>query len=70
MSTRAERFFAHKLQLTFIVKEDSKKCFLKALYQYEINQPPRTQLSRDEMNVIISQQAAENERSSRVSGIS
>ena len=33
------------------------------------NQPPRSKLSRYEMNVIISQQAAENERSSRLSGI-
>ena len=33
------------------------------------NQTPRGKLSRYEMNVIISQQAAENERSSRLSGI-
>jgi len=33
------------------------------------HQPPRSKLSRDEMNVIISQQAAENERLSRLSEI-
>jgi hypothetical protein len=33
------------------------------------NQPPRGKLSRYKMNVIISQQAAENERSSRLSGV-
>jgi len=33
------------------------------------NQPPRSKLSRYEMNVIISQQAAENQRASRNSGI-
>ena len=34
-----------------------------------LNQPPRSKLSRHEMNVIISQQATKNEQSFRVSGI-
>jgi hypothetical protein len=35
----------------------------------DLNQPPRSKLSRYEINIIISQQATENQRSSRQSGI-
>jgi len=35
----------------------------------DLNQPPRSKLSRYEMDIIISQQATENQRSSRQSGI-
>ena len=39
------------------------------IYRRQPNQPPRSRLSRYEMNVMISQQAAENLCSSRVCGI-
>jgi hypothetical protein len=39
------------------------------IYRRQPNQPPWSRLSRYEMNVMISQQAAENSCSSLVSGI-